>query len=468
MPYWNTIKNYIKTTLLVAVFPAPILAQTTGTSPYSRYALGDFSSNSAVFFQGMAGISTPFSFNSQINYLNPAGNSSFRTHTAIFDASLDGKMVEMESSEGMTRESSLGLSGLALGLPVAQNWGIVLGLRPYTNVGYDVFSEQQVDGAGRTRFIYEGSGGLNNLFLSTGYGLIQKGDSLRLSVGAQASFLFGAINYQRSVEFSNTNYSNLRVKNSLFVNDVIYRAGTQFEAAYRKNTVQVDDKGNSKTVRKEFFRYGFGASYDLGGNVRARRDEFAYTYTKFGFRDIINDTIAALFDEKGTIQMPWKLTLGGFVSFNKDFTLSAQYDLENWEGYQENFSTSGIKANDLTSLSAIRLGFMYRSFKKLDAAQRGNKVSSLSATTYMIGVNRTNLPLNFNGTPLISDAVSFGLSIPLTPSRTFSSINFGMELGRRGRVSDSPISERFATVRLGIVITPDIKYERWFFKYKYD
>lgn len=470
MPYWNTIKRCTKVFAVVILLPVGLVAQNTGSSPYSRYALGDLSDGTSVFYTGLAGITTPFSFNSQVNYLNPAGNSTFRRNTALFDASFAGKTVEMQSSEGAATDGQLGLNGLALGLPLAERWGLVLAMKPYTNVGYKALAEEDIEGAGRTSFIYEGIGGLNTLFLSTGYSFLQRGDSIRLAAGIQGNFVFGAINHQRSTEFTNSNYTNVRVKNTLFVNDVTARGGVQFEAAYRKSRVSIDDKGVEKIVRKEFFRYGIGATYELGSSLSATRDEFVYTYTIRGLQAVINDTIAASFDEKGSISMPWKLTLGAFVCFNKDFTLAMQYDLEEWGLYKENFSSTSslTSTNALSTLNGIKFGLMYRSFKKFDAAQRGNRIHFLAATSYMVGASRTSLPLNFNGTPVISDAVSFGFSIPLSPSRTLSSVNFGMELGKRGNVSDAPISERFASVRLGIIITPDMKYERWFYKYKYD
>jgi hypothetical protein len=50
---------------------------------------------------------------------------------------------------------------------------------------------------------------------------------------------------------------------------------------------------------------------------------------------------------------------------------------------------------------------------------------------------------------------------------SYSSINFGVEVGERGTVESNLIKERYVSLRLGLSITPG-RFDNWFLKRKYD
>ena len=60
-------------------------------------------------------------------------------------------------------------------------------------------------------------------------------------------------------------------------------------------------------------------------------------------------------------------------------------------------------------------------------------------------------------------AFSTGVSLPIMGSSTRSRLNFGAELGERGTTDNGLIRERFASIFVGITITPDGR-EFWFRK----
>ena len=68
-----------------------------------------------------------------------------------------------------------------------------------------------------------------------------------------------------------------------------------------------------------------------------------------------------------------------------------------------------------------------------------------------------------NDTQLQEIGMSFGVSLPLMGSTTRSRLNLGTELGERGTTANGLIQEHYATVFLGVTITPDLR-EQWFKK----
>jgi len=69
--------------------------------------------------------------------------------------------------------------------------------------------------------------------------------------------------------------------------------------------------------------------------------------------------------------------------------------------------------------------------------------------------------LQIGNTQLTEYAVSFGLGLPVMKGR--STLNIGVELGKRGTIDNDLILENFTRVIFGIAIR-----ERWFHVRKYD
>ncbi len=69
--------------------------------------------------------------------------------------------------------------------------------------------------------------------------------------------------------------------------------------------------------------------------------------------------------------------------------------------------------------------------------------------------------VNINGEDVDEMAISFGCSLPLRKS--FSTLNFGIELGRRGSDSNGLSQEQFIGLLIGVTVN-----DKWFIKRKYD
>ncbi|MDT8347918.1 MAG: hypothetical protein RQ756_08950, partial [Flavobacteriaceae bacterium] len=88
--------------------------------------------------------------------------------------------------------------------------------------------------------------------------------------------------------------------------------------------------------------------------------------------------------------------------------------------------------------------------------------SVLKRITYRTGFRYEETGLIVNEQSIDEFGISFGLGIPV--SRTyFSNINFGIEIGSRGKTSNGLIQENFINLQFGVSLN-----DRWFIKRMYN
>lgn len=216
------------------------------SSPYSRYGLGDLQQPGLAqnFALGGAGIGwradtlTP----SYVNTLNPASYAAMRITT--IETGLTSNTTQFQGTGASTFVlNNTSFQYLAVGLPIKRWWGLSFGLMPYSNVGYNIHTTSSRDTIGIIDNYYQGTGGINKAYLGNGFKLLKKKYTERtgteLCFGFNASYMFGAINEIRHVDYENPDYYDTRVDETLRVHDVAYDFGLQFkfriDSAMRSN-----------------------------------------------------------------------------------------------------------------------------------------------------------------------------------------------------------------------------------------
>lgn len=75
----------------------------------------------------------------------------------------------MKSGETKHFENNSYLSYISLGFPIGRKTGVAAGISPYSNVGYTIVDNRTVDSIGKIQTLYEGSGGLNQVYFGLGH-----------------------------------------------------------------------------------------------------------------------------------------------------------------------------------------------------------------------------------------------------------------------------------------------------------
>ncbi|MFO8086492.1 MAG: hypothetical protein R6T91_01630 [Bacteroidales bacterium] len=415
--------------LLLLLGSESLKAQTRIASPYSRYGIGNLSQTTNARTLGMGGVNQALSSRLYINYDNPATYSKFSQQSFVFNGGLRSQQTKLSTSDQNEQFNYTSLGYLQFGMPVTKWMGLSFGLMPYSNVGYNINDEYTYTDIGRVVYNYEGTGGINQFYLGSGFSITDK-----LSVGFNAVYYFGSMDFMRSSMFPDSvNILDTRITESQRPSDVAFNFGVHYE-----------------TKIKEDYHLAFGATFSSRSAVGGRRDylvESMKTTSQGLFA--IYDTIAMDFGQQGDIVMPARL--GGGVMFTKDgsWTLATDFTYENWENYE----SFGVKDSLQNSFSAA-VGFEI-SPKSTSVSPYWKKVQ------YRLGSSYRQSYLQLRETQLNQFGISFGFGFPVPGSS--STIDLGVEVGQLGTTDHDLIEEKYVKVSLGLSI-----FERWFIQRKYD
>lgn len=502
----NTTFSFFLFTITLLFIGSFAYGQST-SSPYSRYGLGEINTKNFGQTSAMGGTNIAMQNDSMpmffINTNNPASYANNRLTTA--EVGMIYNRVQLESSDAKSIVNNASLAYVSFAFPLKKWWGMSLGLIPFSSVGYKVTDNNEtLPNVGGVDYLYEGQGGINQLYLGNGlkplYGLPKrflksdyyarlmsktnadntmktdsalradkliirkklkvKKDLQNLSVGFNASYLFGHIEHSRSdiFPFAGT-FFNSHTGVTSRVSDMYFDYGAQY--CFTVDSVKYHDKLDTlhpikHRELKEKVQFLFGLTFAAQTNIRAKNDSLSYTYyTDAQGYERVKDTIQNTKDSPGKITLP--LSFGVGIGFKKGtkWLVGADFAMQNWSSFQEFNQTGGLKNS-----MRVSLGGQY--VPNANAIQK----HYLSKIWYRLGVKYAETALELKSTQLTESAVTFGFGFPVgTDYRTanFSMINVGIELGQRGTVNNGLIKENYLKATIGFTIN-----DRWFVKPKYD
>lgn len=470
----------------------PLMATAQGPqgsgSPYSAFGFGDLAGSSQATLASMGGIGIAVADPFGVSRANPASYSNL--NLAVFETGIVARSLRYETEAISSTGSSVRILGLSIGIPFGRGrWGLGLGLQPASTVGYELTEPAAVEG-GTASLLYTGTGGLNRAFLGLGYTLWQESDSLnaggRLTIGANAEYLFGTIESTRKVYYPEGNgYYNSSITSSMVVrspmgtvglqyaDDIIGLARAKARMKQRKEELQARDRHllnewlNAGKKAEEYkpvpmpkgdgeaLRFRIGLSAELPASLKARHTSLAsnFSLSSTGV-EYTRDTAVFIDGVQGRLELPPELGIG-LAIYNGHWTVSVEHRRRDWASAEVNVEGYEQRST-LVAGSSYAIGAMFR-----PAGEEGG--SFWQRTVYRAGFRYTDDYIAVKGTPLTQMGVSGGVSLPLMGSRTRSRLNIGAELGQRGTTSDGLLLEKYTNIYLGITITPEFS-EPWFKK----
>ena len=451
-------------TLSLIVF-SNVIAQ--NNSPLSRYGIGDLAPAQNIVNRAMGGVSAAYADFGllgsplHINFVNPAslGNLSNTKSfsNVIFDigAEVDSRTLKSTTNTEKYKSNNTTISYLQIAFPISTKkmekkgttWGLALGLRPVSKINYKIETNGRLTGVDSINTLYEGSGGLNQVNLSTGIRKIGKGASHNeFSVGVSVGYSFGSKDYstKRTLVNDTVNYAKSNYEVSSRFGGLFINTGIQ----YQLNTQ------NSGTWR-------FGAFANLQQKLKAKQDvifeSYGYDYTG----DVATiDSVAGVKDSVGKIVIPSTLGIGfTYHSKNNKWLVGADFDCSNWGSSYQFYDKTDKVMNSWT----MRVGAEYYP-AKFNAA-KNNYFSYLKYRAgFYFGPDYIKLDEKRN-----NYAVTAGASFPLSTPRyiqtrgEYVTLNTSFEIGARGNKSSASFHENFVRFNFGISMNA-----RWFQKRIYD
>lgn len=419
-------------------------AQSYVNSPYSRYGLGELQMNSEPVSFAMGGLSAPLRERFSVNASNPASYTVFANDPdslpMVFNGGFRGNFSHQMTSSAEVYPFSVSLNSFSMGFKVAKNWGMAIGLTPYSSVGYLMQSEADIDSLSSYIAKYEGSGGFNRFYTGHAFSLFKN-----LSVGVNASYIFGSINQTRRIVFDTTLYFNTKTVSSRFVGDFAFDVGAQYELLLHRDT-----SGAGKNTRLIF-----GASCGLPSKLNATQDIYAYRYYNSAGIEIILDTAGFQNDVTGSVSLP--MFISGGVNFIRDnhWSAGAEFRMQDWSAYESFGESDSLKS----SLSMIA-GFSY--------TPDNSPISKYyKKMTWFAGFHYDRSYLSLKGQQLTKAGISFGCTFPLLrsayPRQQKAVLTTAFELGKAGTTEENLIEDNYFRFVIGISFK-----ERWFEKRKYN
>ncbi len=399
-------------------------SQTRIISPYSKYGIGEINNHRFSRNLGMAGIGYGYRSNLSVNYLNPASYTAVDTTSFVFEVVGCSHFYKQETrtQDQLSNYSSLG--NIAFGFPLRKKFAVGAGLKPYSLVGYKILDKEIDENIGTINYLYDGSGGINEVFMGTAYRVFDE-----LSIGVNASYLFGSI--EDRVTISSEDQTGF----------------------FRKHKTEADNiKG---------FLFGFGLQYDkklkenrrlIVGLTYGHDTELSVRRSKLIQKDLPGSTTldTLLYQEKGKGDMllPKNVGFGSWLRYNKNWGGGIDVNWQNWDDFHR-FGN----ADELQNSYNVALGIKY-------SPTVDTYTGIFSRASYMAGARYGQSHLNVNEYSFDEFGISFGVYLPVR--RTRNGINIGFEYAQRGTTDHELIKEDFYRINIGVNI-----YERWFIRRKF-
>ena len=411
------------------LFSLAIFAQESTSSPYSFYGIGDIKFKGSVENRSMGSISVlPDSIH--INIQNPAQLACLKLTGLALGGTYANTKSKTETQEAKARRTSLDY--MIVGIPVGKV-GIGFGLIPYSSVGYKI---------GRTAYVtnnnndtirsiisrYNGIGGVNKVFLGFGYRLTKN-----INIGGDLQYNFGTIEtkslqYQTDLQYGSreNNVSDLR--------------GVNFDLGITYQT-----KVNSKYSFFSSLAYTPEAVLTSGNT----RNIEIVLVTSSSVRPVETQNIGVA-DTK--IKLPSKLSFGsGFGQVKKWLV-----------GGEISFIQNSVMSNRFTDINGATFENSVRySLGGFFIPNYNSYSSYYKRMVYRGGLRYENTGLVIQDKSITDFAANIGLGMPL--GGTFTNINIGLEIGRRGTKYYNLVEENYINLSVGLSLS-----DKWFVKRKFD
>ncbi|MBS1571212.1 MAG: hypothetical protein JST62_02295 [Bacteroidetes bacterium] len=406
-------------------------AQNIGNSPYAAFGLGETQYDKNVEISAMGGISTAYisDINNSFNFENPANNKNLELTSFKLEAINENNFFKSNYNNSDITKHSTYLSNISLAFPLSQKVKFGIGYQPYSSKRYNmVISNTLSDGTIQAQS-FRGEGTLNTLKAAVSYTIIPE-----FSLGLRANYYFGNL-----FDINELTYSNAELINGYETKTIVKNFNFTLGANYQK-TFWNDRK------------LTIGATTTLGNTNDMKSEYLNSTYFYNSKGDKSYESIIEQKVDQSKNLIPMEMSLGaGYGHANKWF-VGSQMDFK--KGEQILFYGKPFAYQDSYRFAAG--GWILPNYN--------NFRNYLSRVIYRFGAYYEKGNLRINDKNINSFAITAGASLPFKNNsiNKMSSIDLGLEIGKRGTVQNELVSQTFVNLKIGINFA-----DKWFGKKLY-
>jgi hypothetical protein len=396
----------------------PTNGQNSTTSPYSMFGIGVIENNSDVVNSGMGYTGIALPSKGYLNNLNPASFSSLDSSTFTFNIQAEASFAKYATEYESKKTINGNIDGLSFGFKVNDNWGMSIGLSPYSSIGYHINSEKYIIGSESTYPVnYEGSGGLSKLYWSNGIRLFKQ-----FSFGINLAYLWGTTDLSETSSYPYILGETIINQKSYKINNLYLEYGFQYQLPIKSNLLS------------------FGGTINTESSLYTSYVHRIYTSADYEYYSKQK--------EAEDILIPQSFSLGASFESKNGWLVAADYHFGKWSSLDMTSVNGHFK-----DINRYNFGIQYE-------PQSKSKRSLLQKLSYRFGGFYAENYLDINGIDLSEKGVTMGFSLPINRN---SLLNFSYEHKQSGSQLQGLIKESYNTFKLGITFN-----ERWFVRHQFE
>ncbi|MGB5653252.1 MAG: hypothetical protein WBM56_05410, partial [Robiginitalea sp.] len=388
------VKKLVLAILFFATYA--VSAQNATVSPYSLFGVGELRSVRTVENQSMGGLGM-YTDSIHIHLNNPA--SLGKLALTSYTAAISHKEIRLETSDEQQNSSVSTLEYIAVALPIRfQQMGAAFGIKPYSEMGYSLINETVNDDGAEVSTQYNGDGGLNQVFFSTGFRVRRD-----LHIGATVNYFFGNLEKSRFQVVEDVLFGTVDQRRSN-VSGFDFNYGLTYTPQFGKNTLFTSVRINTQANLTSDNEQQIGTLLPETGqnieifDVNLDEDNLRHTF----------------------IKIPTTTTLGLGYGEDKHWFVGAEYSFQKYSEFVNTFMQENNTEYEDASSYALG-GYWVPDYSAID--------SFFNRVTYRAGVRLDNTGLIVNEKSIENFGITFGMGIPI--GADFSNLNLGFEVGRR-------------------------------------
>ena len=407
-------------------------------SPYTVFGVGDLYTQGTSYDKSKGGVGIASRNVRFINYLNPAAVTARDTLSFMFDFGLLSENKVFEQNKLKSANNTFNINDIVFSVPIYKKLAFMGGITPFSTVAYD-FSHDIVDPSiiGRTgniKYSAEGNGSLYQIFGDLGYEVING-----LSIGVGAMYIFGNIDKNTQMGFTDETYRTIDSGYKLQLNAMAVNFGVQWEKRLSPSLTMV-----------------LGATYRPRTKLKGYVTDFQYA-TVSSVRDTIRNNVDTL-GHIGRAKLGDELGIGIAIRGNNKWSVELDYTRSDWGS--TGMDTEVGFANVGNSVFSTGVSQSWRAGFEI-VPNRNDIRYFMRRCSYRAGAYYNTSYYKLDGSTIGRAGITLGMTIPVF--RWYNGLSVGVDLGQKGNLDGNKTRERYALVTIGFNI-----HDLWFQKPRYE